>query len=162
MSTKSIHPYAVALYYTQAELQELGLEMPVTAQTARRLVSNALCGSGREPWSGMEVDLFSYEDAVLLLARPSQESAHCFLFRDFEELLAAVRCLPETAPSTLLWADGNFFLFLGVCSMQGIGALYEFGQPVCCTPEQSAHLAEHGNILIGSRAIFTLGRYFAR
>ena len=104
MSTKSIHPYAVALYYTQAELQELGLEMPVTAQTARRLVSNALCGSGREPWSGMEVDLFSYEDAVLLLARPSQESAHCFLFRDFEELLAAVRCLPETAPSTLFHA----------------------------------------------------------
>lgn len=162
MSTKSIHSHAVALYYTQAELQELGLDLPVTAQTARRLVSNALCISGREPWSEMEVDLFSYEDALLLLARPSPETAHCFLFSDFETLLTAARCLPETTPSTLLWADGNFFLFLGVCSMQGIGALYEFGQPVCCTPEQAAHLAEHGNILIGSRAIFTLGRYFAR
>lgn len=162
MSTKNIHSHAVALYYTREELRELGLEMPVTAQTARRLVSNALRGCGRDPWPEMEVDLFSCRDALLLLARPCPKTAHCFLFRDFEDLLAAVRCLPETTPSTLLWADGNFFLFLGVCSVQGVSALYEFGQPVCCTPEQSAHLAEHGKVLIDNRAVFTLCRYFDR
>lgn len=160
MSTKSITECAVAIYLEESELQELGLCLPVSAKDARTLIANAMLTSGRQPWEDMEVDMFTYDDSVLLLARPTGQGADCFLFEDLETLLGAVQCLPQTAQSTLLWMDGNYYLMLGVNTIEHANALYEFGFPVRCTAEKAAHIAEHGKLLIGNQAIFQLTRYF--
>lgn len=162
MSAESITECAVAIYLDETELQELGLHLPVSAKEARTLITNAMLTSGREPWCEMEVDMFTYDDSVLLLARPSEGAAQCFLFEDFEDLLGAIPSLPRTAQSTLIWMDGNYFLFLGVNDIGHTSALYEFGQPLRWNEGRWAHIAEHGKVLLANHAIFELDRYFYR
>lgn len=162
MSSENITECAVAIFLDETELQELGLHIPVSAKQARTLITNAMLISGREPWCEMEVDMFTYDDSVLLLARPAEGAAQCFLFEDLEDLLGAVGCLPATAQSTLIWMDGGYYLFLGIHDIGHSGALYEFGRPVPFSDEHWAHIAEHGKILAANHAIFTLTRYFLK
>lgn len=161
MATESITECAVAIYLAESELEELGFHIPVSAKDAKTLISNAMLTSGRQPWGKMEVDMFTYDDSVLLLARPSDRAIHCFVFDDFEDLLAAALSLPMTAQSTLIWMDGAYYLFLGVTEVGRSGALYEFGHPVHCNEGSFAHIAEHGDLLLTNRAIFELCRHFS-
>ena len=78
MSTNSITECAVAIYLEGADLRELGLHVPVSTADARTLIVNAMRTSGRQPWGQMEVEMFTYDDSVLLLARPSDRAATCF------------------------------------------------------------------------------------
>lgn len=160
MATESITECAVAIYLAESELEELGLHIPVSAQDAKTLISNAMLTSGRQPWGKMEVDMFTYDDSVLLLARPSDRAVHCFVFDTFEDLLGAVGSLPRTAQSTLIWMDGAYYLFLGVNEVGRSGALFEFGRPVHCSEGSFAHIAEHGDVLLTNRAIFELRKHF--
>lgn len=160
MSAESITECAVAIYLEGDRLRELGLGLPVSPGDARTLIANAMRTSGRQPWGDMEVDMFTYEDAVLLLARPSDMAHHCFRFDDLEALLSAAACLPEDTESTLIWLNGQYHLFLGVQDVGRTGALYEFGQPFRCPDALAAHMAEHGQVLMKERAVFLLHRYF--
>ena len=160
MSTNSITECAVAIYLEGADLRELGLHVPVSTADARTLIVNAMRTSGRQPWGQMEVEMFTYADSVLLLARPSDRAATCFRFDDLEDLIAGAACLPEDTQSTLIWLNGNYYLFLGVQEVGHTGALYEFGHPYRCSAGQAAHMAEHGKVLMANRAAFLLNRYF--
>lgn len=160
MSTESITECAVAIYMDETELQELGFHIPVSAKDAKTLISNAMLTSGRQPWRKMEVDMFTYEDSILLLARPSGKTIHCFAFDDFEDLLGAVACLPVTTQSTLIWLDETYYLFFGINPVGNANVLYEFGCPVHCSEGHFAHIAEHGKVLLANHALFELNRCF--
>ena len=160
MSTETITECAVAIYLEGSELRELGLCLPVSAADARTLIVNAMRTNGRQPWSLMEVEMFTYEDSVLLMARPSERAISGFRFDDLEDLMSAAHVLPENTQSTLIWLNGNDYLFLGVQEVGHTGALYEFGRPHRCSPGQAAHIAEHGKVLMANRAVFLLNRYF--
>lgn len=159
MATESITERAVAIYLEQAELLELGLHIPVSAGDARTLIVSAMRTNGKQPWQTMEVDMFTYDDSVLLLARPSGKAAECFAFDDLEDLLGAVCCLDRETPSTLVWLDGSYYLFLDDPRLSA-PPLNEFGRRVRCTQSGAAHMTEHGKILLSGRAAGDLRRYF--
>ena len=73
---------------------------------------------------------------------------------------AGAACLPEDTQSTLIWLNGNYYLFLGVQEVGHTGALYDFGHPYRCCAGQAAHMAEHGKVLMANRAAVLLNRYF--
>lgn len=161
MSTKSITESAVAIYLEETELQELGLHIPVSAKEARALISDVMREGGKQPWGKMEVDMFTYDDSVLLLARPSGKAVSCFVFEDLEALLGAALCLDDEAQSTLIWLDGCYYLFFGVGETGHAPSLYEFGRHRNCDDASFAHMAEHGKVLMAGHAIRDLRRYFS-
>lgn len=159
MATESITERAVAIYLEETELQELGLHIPVSAAEARALIVSAMRTKGKRPWQTMEVDMFTYDDSVLLLARPSGKAAECFVFEDLEALLGAAGCLPRDTPSTLLWMDGAYYLLLDDPRLSA-PSLNEFGRRVDCTCSGAAHMTEHGKVLLSGAAVGDLRRYF--
>lgn len=161
MATESITESAVAIYLEETELQELGLHIPVSAREARALISDVMRKGGRQPWGKMEVDMFTYDDSVLLLARPSGKAVSCFVFDDLESLLGAALSLSAAAQSTLIWLDGRYYLFFGPGETCQAPALYEFGQRQSCDDGSFAHIAEHGKVLMAGHAVSELRRYFA-
>lgn len=161
MATESITESAVAIYLEETELQELGLHIPVSAREARALISDVMRKGGRQPWGKMEVDMFTYDDSVLLLARPSGKAVSCFVFDDLEALLGAALSLSAAAQSTLIWLDGSYYLFFGPGETCQAPALYEFGQRQSCDDGSFAHIAEHGKVLLANHAVSELRRYFA-
>lgn len=160
MATESITESAVAIYLDVEELRELGLHIPVSAKDAKALISSAMRKGGWQPWGKMEVDMFTYDDSVLLLARPSGKLADCFAFDDLEALLGAAMNLPETL-STLIWLDGRYYLFFGPGDAGHAAPLFEFGQHLRCDDGNFAHMAEHGKVLLADHAVRDLRRYFA-
>lgn len=160
MSAESITESAVAIYLEETELKELGLHIPVSAKEAKTLISNAMRKGGWQPWGKMEVDMFTYDDSVLLLARPSGKAVDCFAFDDLESLLGAALCLAPDALSTLIWMDGSYYLFFGPGDAGSKAPLYEFGRRVRCDDGSFAHMAEHGNVLMANHAVSELRHYF--
>lgn len=160
MATESITESAVAIYLEETELRELGLHIPVSAKDAKDLISSAMRNRGWQPWGKMEVDMFTYDDSVLLLARPSGKAVDCFAFDDLEALLGAALSLPE-ALSTLIWLDGRYYLFFGPGDAAHAAPLFEFGERLRCDDGSFAHMAEHGKVLLAGHAVGDLRRYFA-
>lgn len=160
MATESITESAVAIYLEETELRELGLHIPVSARDAKALISSAMRKGGWQPWGKMEVDMFTYDDSVLLLARPSGKLADCFAFDDLEALLGAALELPDRL-STLIWLDGRYYLFFGPGDAGYTAPLYEFGQHLRYDDGSFAHMSEHGKVLLSGHAIKDLRRYFA-
>jgi len=161
MATESITESAVAIYMEEAELQELGLHIPVSAKDAKALISDVMRKGGRQPWGMMEVDMFTYDDSVLLLARPSGKAVDCFVFDDLEDLLGAAFCLAPGEGSTLIWLDGSYYLFFGPGDTGRAAPLYEFGRHIHCDDGSFAHMAEHGKVLLAGHAVGDLRRYFS-
>ena len=161
MSAESITESAVAIYLEETELRELGLHIPVSAKDAKNLLSNAMRKGGWQPWGKMEVDMFTYDDSVLLLARPSGKAVSCFVFDDLEALLGAALSLDPASQSTLIWLDGSYYLFFGPGETCQAPALYEYGRRQSCDDGSFAHISEHGKVLLAGRAVSELRRYFA-
>lgn len=139
--------------------EELGARDTISPREARAAVAHALESSGKRPWRKMEISLFASEQELLLIARPVENTISRFRFQSFADLLRAAGYMDAATSCDAVYAEGAFQLIIRRGETGLPNALYEFGEPLPCTPELAAHLTEHG-VLIVEDALPILRRYF--
>lgn len=152
MPVSNISSHAVSISLSAEELPPV-----LDAEAAKSLIREALEAGGQPVWGDMEVELFTGNGGVLLIARPLMGEPRCFSFDDFERLLSAVLPIQDDFPSALTYMDGLWLLSLRCREEDVPFSLSEFGEPF---DEYSENLdlfhSEHGSRLIFRRAIGTL------
>ena len=157
MVIETVTPQAVSLRISRAELDG---RRTMTRQEAREAVSRALKESGQPPWLRMEISLFPAEEELLLIARPVSPCPCRFRFQQFGDLAAAVAYLSPETDSDVVYIENGYELLLYLAESALPNALYEFGEPLPCTPELAAHLSEQGDLIARENAVGLLQRYF--
>ena len=157
MTIETVTPQAVSLRISRSEFP--GRET-LSAEEAREAVTRALAGCGQPPWERMEISLFPGETEVLIIARPVSPCPCRFRFEQFSYLAAALAYLPEETASDALYIDGGYELLLYLAESALPNAVYEFGEPLPCSPELAAHLLEQGETIAEKDAVKTLREYF--
>ena len=157
MVIETVTPQAVSLRISRAELDG---RRTMTQQEAREAVLRALTDSGQPPWLRMEISLFPAEEELLLIARPVSPCPCRFRFQCFNDLTAALAYLPTETDSDVVYIEGGYELLLYLAESALPNALYEFGEPLPCTPELAAHLTEQGELIARENAVSLLQKYF--
>ena len=157
MVIETVTPQAVSLRISRAELDG---RRTMTQQEAREAVLRALTDSGQPPWLRMEISLFPAEEELLLIARPVSPCPCRFRFQRFSDLAAALVYLPAETDSDVVYIEDGYELLLYLAESALPNALYEFGEPLDCTPELAAHLSEQGDLIARENAVSLLQRYF--
>ena len=157
MVIETVTTRAVSLRISRAEL---GGRRTMTQEEAREAVARALTDSGQPPWARMEISLFPAEDELLLIARPVSPCPCRFRFRLLNDLAAAAAYLPPETDADLVSIGGGYELLLYLAESALPNAVYEFGDPLPCTPELASHLAEQGDLIARENAISVLQKYF--
>ena len=160
MSNVAVTDDVVVLYLTSEELSSRGLDVLISAAQAHALVQNELLRGGCAPWMSMETELFSSGGDLLLIARPVLREVHCFRFGEFEDLLAAVWFLCEASQSELIYYDNSYYLTMKTEYREIPHSVFELGEQQEFSENYAAHLAEHGDVIIGRNAIEVLLREF--
>lgn len=157
MVIETVTTQAVSLRISRAEL---GGRRSMTQEEAREAVARALADSGQPPWARMEISLFPAEDELLLIARPVSPCPCRFRFSLFADLAAAIAYLPPETDADAVYICGGYELLLYLAESALPNAVYEFGDPLPCTPELAAHLAEQGDLIARENAVALLQNYF--
>ena len=108
----------------------------------------------------MEISLFPAEDELLLIARPVSPCPCRFRFRLLNDLAAAAAYLPPETDADLVYVRGGYELLLYPAESALPNAVFEFGEPLPCTPELAAHLTEQGDLIARENAAALLQQYF--
>ena len=156
MIIETVTAQAVSLRIPRAEL---GGRDTITPGEARAAVARALESSGKRPWKRMEISLFPAERELLLIARPVEAQLWRFRFETFEDLLSASAYIPDAVSCSAVFAEGAFQLVIRHSGAGLPNALFEFGEPMTCTPELAEHLREHG-VVLAEDALPVLRKYF--
>ena len=157
MRIETVTSQGVSLRISRAELPE---SEPLTAETARAAVLEALRDAGQLPWEQMEIHLIQGEEEVLILAKPAAGLPFRFRFSCFSHLAAAAAYLPAALRSDAVYIDGGYELLLYSASPSLPNAVYEFGEPMPCSPELTAHLLEQGDVIAADDAAAVLQKWF--
>ncbi len=162
MTIQPIGATSVALYITPADLRERGLTPEeLTLAQAVELSRAAFERSGISPDGAIEIEAYPDECGVLVFARLTPPCRLLLSFDSFEDLLAAARALPFTAPdAALFWLDGRYLLSLPGEEEALALHLTEFGRLEPDAPHLEAYLAEHGRPILASDALTALLRHF--
>ena len=156
MIIETVTAQAVSLRIPRAEL---GGRDTITPGEARAAVAHALASSGKRPWKRMEISLFACDAELLLIARPVEAQLCRFRFERFEDLLAASAYIPDAVSCDAVFAEGAFQLVIRRGGAGLPNALFEFGEPMACTPELAEHLKEHG-VVLAENALPVLRKFF--
>ncbi|MCL2344127.1 MAG: adaptor protein MecA [Firmicutes bacterium] len=160
MYIETVSPNAVAICLLKEEIELRGIAQSMSAGSARELVRQVLREAGQEPWQDMEIELFSRDGDVLIMARPAAGGCALFVFSAGETAVQAALACPAGLPSSLLTQDGRYYLALR-CDEQSVpNVLYEYGEAIPKAERLLAHLREHGACLIDSGAVDALKGWF--
>jgi hypothetical protein len=130
-----------------------------TPEEARAAVAMSLATAGLTPWSGFHVELYPSHGGTLIMARPAGTVREAMLFRDLEELLAALPSCPESISSALYSVDGQYLLEL----LRHEDSDWTDRNEFCieyADPRLAIHAAEHGKVLIPRMAVELLRKIF--
>ena len=161
MAIKEVTHTAVAICFDAGELAELGLNSRLNGKTARALVNKALRARGVKPWAETEIEIFSFNGTLLLLARPAKYENYLFRFRNAESMLAAASLCPIEMPGRLTYFDESFILSVLSTAERLPFPLFEFGELLPVSKDLMAHFEEHGEIVVSEQAIAVLRQFFA-
>ncbi len=157
MRIETVTPRAVSLRISRSELN--GRDT-LTQEEARAAVADALTDSGQPLWERMEISVFPGRTELLVIARPVSPSPCRFRFRRFSHLAAALAYLPPETDSDAVYIDGGFELLLYLSRSALPNAVFEFGEPLPCSPELAAHLVEQGEVIAEKNAVAELRAHF--
>jgi len=162
MYIETVSPSAVAICLPREELELRGIEQEISAGSARDLVRQVLREAGQEPWQDMEIELFSREGDILIMARPAALSSALFAFPSGEIAIQAALACPAGLPSSLFTLDGAYYLAVRCDERKVPNVLYEYGEAALPGKAERllAHLREHGACLIDGGAADKLKGWF--
>lgn len=157
MPDLNVSPWAVSICFSEDELPP-----PLDSASAKKIVSDALFDGGHSVWPDMEVEVFSGNGGVLLIARPLHGALRCFSFRDVEHMIAAALSLGGEPPSRLTYMEGQWLLSIRSGSDRDACALSEFGDRIeDYSDGNEEFLSEHGQVIIPQKAVSVLKRNFS-
>ena len=154
MSSVFVTNDLVALSLTDEELLSRSPDGVITNVDARRIIRRELELAGFEPWPFVEIELFMGSDAMLIMARPAR-AVHCFAFESFEDLLSTALHGAD-CDSCLVFYAGKYSLIVNVGQRELPPALFEFGEHIGASNHLSAHIIEHGEVIIAKNALGAL------
>lgn len=162
MTIQSIGAASVALYITPADLREHGLTpAQLTLEQALELTQSAFRDAGIALDGAIEIEAYPDACGVLVFAHVHPKDRLWVSFRDFEDLLEAVRALSAPCPeAALTWFEGRYWLSLPPEADRQAQQLSEFGRPERPLPLLGARLAEHGQPILEQDAFGALLRHF--
>lgn len=162
MTIQPIGDESVALYITPAELHSHGLTPEsLTAERALALTKDAFAQAGIEPEGPIEIEAYPENSGVLVFAHVRPPERLWASFADFEDLLDALRALPEPPEdAALTWWEERWWLSLPNSARQAHAVLGEFGRTEPSSPQRDACLAEHGSHVLAGDAVSALLHYF--
>ncbi|MDR0838822.1 MAG: DUF908 domain-containing protein [Oscillospiraceae bacterium] len=108
-------------------------------------------------------EIFPGADGALVFARARRGAPAFFLFPDIEPIIQAARRCDGDCITFLAHIGGAYCLIYYPWDLEPApGALFEFGGGSApCHPDYARHIAEHGKLLLGPRALGDLRRLFA-
>jgi len=160
MYIETVSASAVAICLPREDLELRGIAAAIGPGPARELVRKVLRDAGQEPWQDMEIELYTRDGDVLIMARPATLCCTLFVFPSGELLIQAADACPGGLPSSAFTRDGKFYLSLRCDERSVPSRLYEFGETLPRAERYITHLREHGECLIDSGAVDTLKRWF--
>lgn len=157
---ETITNYAVAICLSRDELLSQGFGESISEKAAMEMVRQTLISRGEDPWQNMEIEVFTGEEELLLMARPVSLSVYCFIFRDFESIISAISSFQESPPSFITYLEGSYYLLMRMKQGAAPMALYEYGQGLSCSDLLAVHITEHGRLIAGGDAVSMIRQSF--
>ena len=161
MLIEAVSNDVVAICLNQLELNSRGLDTALSGNDARKLVVKALKEQGEQPWPEIEVELFTSEHSLLLLARPARQKTCCFSFNTIESIISAVCAYDCAAPSELFYYEGSYLLLIREAPEKLPFTLFEYGDRLHVHASLPVHIREHSNCLISENAIGLIRNTFS-
>lgn len=162
MTIQPIGSASVALYITPADLAEYGLTPEeLTLDRALELTRAAFRQAGITLEGGIEIEAYPESCGVLVFARVTRTERSWLSFDSLELAAAGARSLAAPLPDgALLWWEGRWWLSLPREATGAAARLSEFGRTETHRPHLEAWLAEHGRMVLASRALSALAGDF--
>lgn len=161
MPQNTVTDSSVILYIKGSDLPEASDEGTITAADARTLVLRELESHSMPPWTNMEIDMFSSEGSVLIVAYPVTRQYRCFSFSGSDELLSGISGYASPPESQLTYLDGHYLLTLSLETGEPPMSMYEFGDERILSDDFRSHIHEHGSVIIKRNAAGVLKKYFS-
>lgn len=160
MSQDAVGSDVVAICLSRDELSKKGFSDSLSAVSAKRLILEALKDKGEELWDDMEVEVFTCEDALLVMARPAWNEYHSFYFKSIDNIILSLESTDREFPSSLFYFQGEYILCLRAGEDELPSAFFEYGDHIKHRTEFLAHLCEHGESIIPQDAFSVLRSAF--
>ena len=130
------------------------------SEAAGALVRSLLIEAGLPPWEDMEIELFPGADGTLLMARRTDLIWEGYAFPDFDILVAATAACNPGWPSQLWSYKDEYYLLLRRPICEESPDMNEFSLTDKLSGSMTAHIREHGKLMIEREAVTLLQKFF--
>ncbi len=159
MTIHAIGKTSYIIIASEGELIENHLSCEnITKADAERLYHLALPDSDN---TSVHLEVYEGKKEIMLFVRFSGDEVRAIAFKDFEDMLSAVRLMPEMCESELFHDGERYILVLTPWDGDPVPeSVYEFGERIDVAPMYIPWLREHYVRIVAGKAVETLTNVF--